>query len=109
MLVGPSRRRKRKIVILAELIFKEASFNSNDHNSLSLNSSIFRLLGLVLLFCYYYDPNLDRCPVLYLQRPESVKTDARDINDARFSVSLSDLPARVFQHEFDHLQVFFFS
>ncbi|CAK7337878.1 unnamed protein product [Dovyalis caffra] len=39
-----------------------------------------------------------------VQRPESVKIDARDINGARFTVNLSDLPARVFQHEFDHLQ-----
>ncbi|BFG26901.1 hypothetical protein CerSpe_131740 [Prunus speciosa] len=37
-------------------------------------------------------------------RPESVKIDARDINGARFTVNLSGLPARVFQHEFDHLQ-----
>ncbi|KAH1193316.1 Peptide deformylase 1B, chloroplastic [Glycine max] len=37
-------------------------------------------------------------------RPESVKIDARDINGTRFSVNLSDLPARIFQHEFDHLQ-----
>ncbi|KAK9925317.1 hypothetical protein M0R45_033645 [Rubus argutus] len=39
-----------------------------------------------------------------VQRPESVKIDARDINGARFTVNLSGLPARVFQHEFDHLQ-----
>ncbi|CAL0318630.1 unnamed protein product [Lupinus luteus] len=39
-----------------------------------------------------------------VKRPESVKIDARDINGTRFSVNLSDLPARVFQHEFDHLQ-----
>ncbi|KAK7833580.1 peptide deformylase 1b [Quercus suber] len=38
-------------------------------------------------------------------RPETVKIDARDIKGARFTVSLSDLPARVFQHEFDHLQM----
>uniref|UniRef100_A0A2N9J061 Peptide deformylase n=1 Tax=Fagus sylvatica TaxID=28930 RepID=A0A2N9J061_FAGSY len=38
------------------------------------------------------------------RRPESVKIDARDIKGTRFTVSLSDLPARVFQHEFDHLQ-----
>lgn len=42
-----------------------------------------------------------------LQRPETVKIDARDLNGARFTVSLSGLPARVFQHEFDHLQVFY--
>lgn len=44
-----------------------------------------------------------------VKRPESVKIDARDINGARFTLSLSGLPARVFQHEFDHLQgVLFF-
>ncbi|MED6137321.1 Peptide deformylase 1B, chloroplastic [Stylosanthes scabra] len=39
-----------------------------------------------------------------VKRPESVKIDARDVNGSRFSVSLDGLPARVFQHEFDHLQ-----
>lgn len=39
-----------------------------------------------------------------VKRPESVKIDARDVKGTRFSVSLSGLPARIFQHEFDHLQ-----
>ncbi|XP_052197790.1 peptide deformylase 1B, chloroplastic/mitochondrial [Diospyros lotus] len=39
-----------------------------------------------------------------VERPESVKIDARDITGARFVVNLAGLPARVFQHEFDHLQ-----
>ncbi|KDP46433.1 hypothetical protein JCGZ_10273 [Jatropha curcas] len=39
-----------------------------------------------------------------VERPESIKIDARDINGASFSVNLSGLPARIFQHEFDHLQ-----
>ncbi|KAL9235130.1 hypothetical protein vseg_009922 [Gypsophila vaccaria] len=39
-----------------------------------------------------------------VQRPESVKVDAKDLSGARFSVTLSGLPARVFQHEFDHLE-----
>ncbi|KAF3444641.1 hypothetical protein FNV43_RR14334 [Rhamnella rubrinervis] len=39
-----------------------------------------------------------------VRRPETVKIDARDINGTRFTVNLSGLPARVFQHEFDHLQ-----
>ncbi|KAG2714558.1 hypothetical protein I3843_03G036500 [Carya illinoinensis] len=44
-----------------------------------------------------------------VERPESVKIDAQDIKGARFSVNLSGLPARVFQHEYDHLQgVLFF-
>ncbi|KAK9061712.1 hypothetical protein SSX86_018895 [Deinandra increscens subsp. villosa] len=42
-------------------------------------------------------------------RPEAVKVDAQDISGANFSVSLSRLPSRVFQHEFDHLEgVLFF-
>ncbi|XP_030469982.2 peptide deformylase 1B, chloroplastic/mitochondrial [Syzygium oleosum] len=44
-----------------------------------------------------------------VQRPEAVKIDALDISGARFTVSLSGLPARVFQHEFDHLQGIVFS
>ncbi|XP_054823180.1 peptide deformylase 1B, chloroplastic isoform X2 [Prosopis cineraria] len=48
-------------------------------------------------------------PAIYGDRPESVKIDARDVSGKRFSVSFSDLPARVFLHEFDHLQgVLFF-
>lgn len=37
-------------------------------------------------------------------RPATVKVDARDITGGRFKVNLSGLPARVFQHEFDHLK-----
>lgn len=46
--------------------------------------------------------------IIAVQRPESVKIDARDVNGMRFSISLSGLPARIFQHEFDHLEVCFF-
>lgn len=50
-------------------------------------------------------------PEIYgdVQRPESIKVDANDVTGAKFTVTLSGLPARVFQHEFDHLQgVLFF-
>ncbi|KAK4488504.1 hypothetical protein RD792_004268, partial [Penstemon davidsonii] len=40
-----------------------------------------------------------------VERPDSLKVDAQDISGARFEVNLSGLPARVFQHEYDHLQV----
>ncbi|GKV07729.1 hypothetical protein SLEP1_g19463 [Rubroshorea leprosula] len=40
-----------------------------------------------------------------VERPESLKIDAQDINGARFTVDMSGLTARIFQHEFDHLQV----
>ncbi|XP_027336421.1 peptide deformylase 1B, chloroplastic/mitochondrial isoform X2 [Abrus precatorius] len=39
-----------------------------------------------------------------VKRPESVKINALDVNGTRFSVNMSGLPARIFQHEFDHLQ-----
>ncbi|WMV17555.1 hypothetical protein MTR67_010940 [Solanum verrucosum] len=52
---------------------------------------------------------LSPAPGKVAPRPDSVKVDAQDINGARFEISLSALPARVFQHEFDHLQgVLFF-
>ncbi|KAK4754878.1 hypothetical protein SAY87_008635 [Trapa incisa] len=43
-----------------------------------------------------------------VQRPESLKIDAQDITGSKFTIDLSGLPARVFQHEFDHLKVPFF-
>ncbi|TQD98083.1 hypothetical protein C1H46_016348 [Malus baccata] len=56
-----------------------------------------------------FDDNLKNLVDEMFDRPETVKIDARDIKGARFTVSLSGLPARVFQHEFDHLQgVLFF-
>ncbi|KAL0461692.1 UNVERIFIED_CONTAM: Peptide deformylase 1B, chloroplastic [Sesamum latifolium] len=39
-----------------------------------------------------------------VERPDSLKVDAQDITGARFEVNLTGLPARVFQHEYDHLQ-----
>ncbi|CAA2997117.1 peptide deformylase 1B, chloroplastic [Olea europaea subsp. europaea] len=39
-----------------------------------------------------------------VERPDSLKVDAQDVAGARFKVNLSGLPARVFQHEYDHLQ-----
>lgn len=43
--------------------------------------------------------------IFFFQRPESLRVDAQDISGAKFAIELSGLPARVFQHEFDHLQV----
>ena len=40
-----------------------------------------------------------------MQRPDTVKINAQDVTGAKIKVKLSQLPARVFQHEFDHLQV----
>ncbi|RAL39463.1 unnamed protein product [Cuscuta campestris] len=45
-------------------------------------------------------------PQIYadVERPDSVKVDAQDINGATFTVRFTRFPARVFQHEYDHLQ-----
>ncbi|GLU11293.1 hypothetical protein SLE2022_280490 [Rubroshorea leprosula] len=39
-----------------------------------------------------------------VERPESLKIDAQDVHGARFTVDMSGFTARIFQHEFDHLQ-----
>ncbi|XP_027093166.1 peptide deformylase 1B, chloroplastic isoform X1 [Coffea arabica] len=39
-----------------------------------------------------------------VERPDSVTIDAQDISGKRFAFNLTGLPARVFQHEYDHLQ-----
>ncbi|KAH6821183.1 peptide deformylase 1B [Perilla frutescens var. hirtella] len=39
-----------------------------------------------------------------VKRPDSLKVSAQDITGARFEMNLTELPARVFQHEYDHLQ-----
>lgn len=40
-----------------------------------------------------------------LQRSMTVKVKAQDENGAKVSLSLTDFQARIFQHEYDHLQV----
>ncbi|XP_078151746.1 peptide deformylase 1B [Carex rostrata] len=39
-----------------------------------------------------------------VERPATIKVDARDVTGAKFKINLSGLSARVFQHEFDHLK-----
>ncbi|XP_073127401.1 peptide deformylase 1B, chloroplastic [Henckelia pumila] len=38
-----------------------------------------------------------------VERPDSLKVEAQDITGAEFELNLTGLPARVFQHEHDHL------
>lgn len=40
-----------------------------------------------------------------LQRSSTVKVKAQDENGAKVSLALTDFQARIFQHEYDHLQV----
>lgn len=70
----------------------------------------FHLIMIVPMMAFFISSTLAsiyQSLIFVLQRPESVKIDAYDVSGTRFSVSLSDLPARVFQHEFDHLEVCF--
>ena len=43
--------------------------------------------------------------MVFVQRPNTVKIKAQDENGAKVSLSLTDWQARIFQHEYDHLQV----
>ena len=45
------------------------------------------------------------CHVHLVQRPNTVKIKAQDETGAKVSLSLTDWQARIFQHEYDHLQV----
>ncbi|KAL3140686.1 Peptide deformylase 1B, chloroplastic [Trebouxia sp. C0010 RCD-2024] len=40
----------------------------------------------------------------HITRPSTVKVKAQDENGAKVSLSLTDFQARIFQHEYDHLQ-----
>jgi peptide deformylase len=40
-----------------------------------------------------------------LQRPLKVKVKAQDLDGNKFVLPLSGWPARIFQHEYDHLEV----
>lgn len=40
-----------------------------------------------------------------VQRPTTIKIKAQDMSGAKVNVTLTGWQARIFQHEFDHLQV----
>lgn len=79
-----------RLYVIALLQKQNFSFHSESpskHNLISVD------LGFIVL--------------VTLQRPDSLKVDAQDVTGARFEVNLTGLAARVFQHEYDHLQVHF--
>ena len=39
-----------------------------------------------------------------MQRPSKVRVRAEDLSGKRFVINISGFPARIFQHEYDHLQ-----
>uniref|UniRef100_A0A1D1Z4R8 Peptide deformylase n=1 Tax=Anthurium amnicola TaxID=1678845 RepID=A0A1D1Z4R8_9ARAE len=84
------------------MVFNPAGERGEGEEIVLVNPKVYKYSKKTLLFnegCLSF-------PGIYadVERPASVKIDARDITGARFTVNLSGLPARVFQHEFDHLQ-----
>lgn len=39
-----------------------------------------------------------------MQRPSKVRVKAQDLTGKSFIINIGGLPARIFQHEFDHLE-----
>ncbi|XP_058088665.1 peptide deformylase 1B, chloroplastic/mitochondrial [Magnolia sinica] len=83
------------------LVFNPAGERGVGEELVLINPKVYKYSKKMVLFnegCLSF-------PGIYadVERPETVKVDARDVNGARFTVNFSGLPARVFQHEFDHL------
>ncbi|CAA7410288.1 unnamed protein product [Spirodela intermedia] len=84
------------------MVFNAAGERGEGDEIVLVNPKIYKYSKKTLLFnegCLSF-------PGIYadVERPASVKIDARDVTGARFTANLSELPARVFQHEYDHLQ-----
>lgn len=89
------------------MVFNPEGEKGEGEEVVLVNPKVFKSSQKVVLF----EEGCLSFPEIYadVKRPVSIKVDARDITGAKFSVNLSGFPARVFQHEFDHLQgVLFF-
>lgn len=84
------------------MVFNPAGERGEGEEIVLVNPKVYKASTRTLFFnegCLSF-------PGIYadVERPASIKIDARNITGARFRVTLSGLPARIFQHEFDHLQ-----
>lgn len=59
-------------------------------------------IGKCFAFCTTRLLMHDNCS---MQRPTQVKVKAQALDGSKFSLTLTGFPARIFQHEYDHLQV----
>lgn len=50
-------------------------------------------------------PDLLNCTLGCVQRHVNIKVEAQDVNGERIQRTYTDWTARIFQHEYDHLQV----
>lgn len=60
----------------------------------------YHILFLIAMYVWY----LIRIIPTHMQRPSKVRVSAQDLDGKRFTINIHGFPARIFQHEFDHLQ-----
>ncbi|XP_062216285.1 peptide deformylase 1B, chloroplastic-like isoform X2 [Phragmites australis] len=89
------------------MVFNPAGLKGEGEKIVLVNPVVYKSSKRLLVF----EEGYLSFPGIYgnVVRPENVKIDAQDVTGAKIKVKLSGLPARVLQHEFDHLQgVLFF-
>ncbi|KAF5187681.1 Peptide deformylase [Thalictrum thalictroides] len=84
------------------MVFNSAGERGVGEEIVLINPKIYKYFRKKVLF----EEGCLSFPGIYanVERPESVKVVAQDITGSKFTANLSGLSARVFQHEFDHLQ-----
>ncbi|KAK9104447.1 hypothetical protein Scep_021291 [Stephania cephalantha] len=84
------------------MVFNPAGERGEGEEIVLINPSVYKYSKKMILF----DEGCLSFPGIYadVERPDSVQIEAQDIMGANFKFDLSGLPARIFQHEFDHLQ-----
>ncbi|KAL6614856.1 hypothetical protein ACP70R_037126 [Stipagrostis hirtigluma subsp. patula] len=84
------------------MVFNPAGVKGEGEEIILVNPVVYKSSKKLLVF----EEGCLSFPGIYANvvRPENVKIDAQDVTGAKIKVKLSGLPARVFQHEFDHLQ-----
>lgn len=84
------------------MVFNPAGVKEEGEEIVLVNPVVYKFSKRLLV----YEEGCLSFPGIYANvlRPDNVKIDAQDVTGAKIKVKLSGLSARVFQHEFDHLQ-----
>ncbi|KAL4445735.1 hypothetical protein ABPG77_008934 [Micractinium sp. CCAP 211/92] len=83
------------------MVFNEAGEKGKGEEIVLVNPQVINLGKSKNLF----EEGCLSFPGIYadVERPSKVKIKAQDLNGRKFTISLSGFPARIFQHEYDHL------
>ncbi|KAI3438535.1 hypothetical protein D9Q98_000963 [Chlorella vulgaris] len=83
------------------MVFNEAGEKGQGDEIVLVNPQIINSGKMTNLF----EEGCLSFPNIYadVERPSKVKVKAQDLNGKKFTISLSGFPARIFQHEYDHL------